>query len=274
MTTNRHCSVALLAATIAWPGVALAQPEPGAATLLVFVQGRPVGQERVTLTRTGGGWRIEGDGRIGQPFDLVTRSFAVRYTSDWQPVDLSLSATLRGESIDLSTSFGLTTAISEIAQRGRKSAKTDEMPARSVVLPGNFFGAYEALAARLAGAEAGTELPVYFAPQGATRLQVRGVSRHELDTTAGHLSVLRYLVTQQNANAPLELEIWVDERLRLARLEIPTASLVVTREEFASVMTRVEVVRHPGDEDVIVPANGFNLATTLTKPAGAAGRGA
>jgi len=37
-------------------------------------------------------------------------------------------------------------------------------------------------------------------------------------------------------------------------------------------MTRVELVRNPGDQDVMVPANGFSLASTITRPAGDAAR--
>jgi pimeloyl-ACP methyl ester carboxylesterase len=37
-------------------------------------------------------------------------------------------------------------------------------------------------------------------------------------------------------------------------------------------MTREERARHPGDEDLFVPANGFNLGSTVTKPVGATGR--
>ena len=50
---------------------------------------------------------------------------------------------------------------------------------------------------------------------------------------------------------------------------LPTASLVVVREDLASVMAREEQVHNPGDQTVFIPANGFNLAATITTPSGA-----
>ena len=49
----------------------------------------------------------------------------------------------------------MTTAINEITQNGVTSSKTDQISARTVVLPNNFFAAYEALAVRLSASDAG-----------------------------------------------------------------------------------------------------------------------
>ncbi len=269
-----HCTVALLAATIAVPAGAAAQelPEPGSATFLVFVQNRQVGTERVTLVRTSTGWTLRGSGRLAPPFDLITESFSVQYATDWQPVEMHIEGSLRGQPVTIETSFGLTTAITEITQNGNKSQKTDEMPARSVVLPNSFFGSYEALAARLPGLAEGDEVPGYIAPQGTVAIRVRATSSQMMQRPEGNLALTRYEVTLQNPSAPVEAEVWVDARHRLARLVVPSASLVVAREDVSSVMARVESVRNPGDVDVNVPANGFELAATLTRPADAKGK--
>ncbi len=270
-----HCTVAVLVATMAATAVAAAAaqelPEPGQASFIVFVQNRQVGQERVTLVRSATGWEIRGSGRLGIPFDLITESFSMRYGADWQPIEMKTEAMLRGQPVSMETSFGLTTAISEITQNGQKSAKTDEMPARSVILASNFFGAYEALAARLPGLKEGDELPAYIPPQGTVPVRVRGISQQRMQRPEGDIALTRYQLTLQNPGAPLEVEVWVDPRHRLARFEVPSASLVVAREDVSTVMARVELVRNPGDEDVNVPANGFNLAATLTRPPDAKG---
>ena len=44
------------------------------------------------------------------------------------------------------------------------------------------------------------------------------------------------------------------------------------REDAASVALRPETIRNPTDADATIPANGFNLAGTLTTPPGVAGR--
>lgn len=269
MICSRHLTVALLATAI-WPATLGAQPaagpEPGTATFLVFVRSQQVGTERVTLSRTPAGWTIQGTGRLGPPFDLATDTFEMRYAGDWQPIELRIAATFRGQSITINTSFGLTTAISEIRQGTETSAKTDEMPARAVVLPSNFFGAYEALAARLPMLAEGQQLQAYVAPQGTAPLQIRSVTQQRLQRPEGPIALTRYEITVHSARAPLELQLWVDARRRMARLEVPSASLVIARQDVSSVMTRIEVVRNPGDEDINVRGNGFNLAATLTRP--------
>jgi len=264
---------ALVAATLtAAPAAAQTDPESGPATFIIFVRGQQVGQERVTVTRTPTGWTIQGTGRIAAPFDLTTEEFSMRYAADWQPVELNIRATVRGEPVRIETSFGMTTAINEIRQGGQVSAKTDEMPARSVVLPTNFFGAYEALAARLPALADGQQLVAYVAPQGTAPITVRSVSQQRLQRPEGAMSLTKYEVTVNNGRAPTELEVWVDPRGRLARLEVPAAAIVVARQDVASVMTRVEVVRNPNEQDVMVQANGFSLAATVTRPAGDAAR--
>ena len=139
MERSRHLTVALLVATI-WGGALAAQerPLPGQASFLVFIRSQQVGRERVTLTRTPTGWLLQGTGRLDAPIDLTTEEFSMRYAADWQPVALTMRTTVRGEPVRIDTSFGLTTAISEVRQGDQTSAKTDEMPARVVVLSSNF----------------------------------------------------------------------------------------------------------------------------------------
>jgi hypothetical protein len=66
--------------------------------------------------------------------------------------------------------------------------------------------------------------------------------------------------------------IVVDDKRRLVRVEIPDAGLTVVREDASSVAVRTQTARNPTDADVTIPANGFNLAGTLTTPPGVAGR--
>src|SRR6185295_498034 len=44
-------------------------------------------------------------------------------------------------------------------------------------------------------------------------------------------------------------------------------SIEVVREDIASVAVRHVVVSRPGDEEIRIPANGFRLAGTISKPA-------
>ena len=96
---------------------------------------------------------------------MTVNRFEVRYTPDWQPKELHVEATQPGTPLLLATSFGVTTAINEITQNGTTTSKTDQVSARTIVLPTFFFASYEALAARLAASQPGAELHAYVAPQ-------------------------------------------------------------------------------------------------------------
>ena len=74
--------------------------------------------------------------------------FEARYTADWQPVELHIEALQGTRVLSLATSFSVTSAINEITQNGVTNAKTDQISARAVVLPNNFYAGYEVLAAR------------------------------------------------------------------------------------------------------------------------------
>ena len=98
------------------------------------------------------------------------------YAPDWQPIELKIDATVNSRPIGLATSFGTTTAINEITNNGVTTTKTDQITARAVVIPNNFFAAYEALAARLSSMTPGGELAVYVAPQAEIKLTVRTIT--------------------------------------------------------------------------------------------------
>ncbi len=69
----------------------------------------------------------------------------------------------------------------------------------------------------------------------------------------------------------MALEIWADEAGRLLRISVPSQEFEYVREDVASVSSRRVVISRPGDEQVLIPANGFNLAGTVSK-ATSAGR--
>jgi len=71
-----------------------------------------------------------------------------------------------------------------------------------------------------------------------------------------------------NPGGPLNVEVWVDARGRMARMAIPVASLTVIREDLTTVMARLDAFSHPRDENAFIAGNGFNLAATFTPPAG------
>jgi hypothetical protein len=200
--------------------------------------------------------------------DVVLNGLEIKYDSDWQPTEMRLQVTQTQRELLVTTSFGLTTAVNEITQKGEKNSKTDQVSARTVVLPNNFYGAYEALAVRLATASAGDEIPVYVAPQGEVKLVVKAIGEETMQTPGGTVPLRQFAVVIHNIGATVDATVAIDSRNRFARLEMPVAALSVVRSDLAGVAVRRLTARNPTDADVTIPSSSFNIAATLTTPPG------
>ena len=243
----------------------------GSARFAVLLRGVRVGTEQVDVTHAGGGLKISATGQLAPPFDLLTHKFEMTYTADWQPQQLAIEAVLAGQSIALSTSFGVTTAISEMMRGPQRGSVTHQVSPRAVVLPMNFYAAYEVLAARLGTMPPGTRVPIYIAPDGEITATVDRVTERRVTGPSGPTDLKQYDLTFAQVRGTIAVQVWADSRGRLARIAVPSSQLLVIRDDLASVMVREEKVRNAGDLDVFVPAAGFTLATTVTRPTGATG---
>jgi hypothetical protein len=247
---------------------------PPAANFTVFIRAVPVGSEQVSVQRSANGWTITGTGRIGRPVDLVTRKVEARYDADWKPLELTIDATRAGQVTTLHTTVSGTTATTEMTTGGAASEKrTDTIDAAAVLLPNLFFAPYEALAARLRSASGGSTLSAYIVPLGSMTVSVGEPAAEKIETVGRVIEARRTPITLATSTAPpLAAEIWSDESGRLLRVSVPAQALEVVREDIASVAARRIGVSRAGDEQVRIQANGFSLAGTVSKPAGAAGR--
>jgi pimeloyl-ACP methyl ester carboxylesterase len=269
-----HLSVAVLALTTvtAMPAGAQTTPTTSISRFTILLRGARIGAENITVSRSAAGWKISAASQIDPPLDLIVTKFEMTYGLDWQPRQLSIEGRLRGQSLILTTSFGLTSATSEITQSGQRGVATHQIASRSVVLPTNFFAAYEALATRLAETQAGGSLPIYVAPDGQSTATVVRVTPRRIVTPEATVNIREYDLTFNNPGNPIGVQVWVDEADRLARVVVPSASLAAMRDDLSSVLMREEKIRNAGDEDVFIAAAGFNLGATITKPMQAAER--
>lgn len=271
-TPVRHLIVALLTLTTAAVAAIGAQtpappePEPGSSAFTVLFRGAQVGFENVTLARTPDGWRISSAGRMLPPLDLTTTRLDVMYAADWQPRQLQVEGTLRGQTIAVSTTFGLTSATTTVQQGTDRRTATATITPRTVVLPGSFFGAYEALAARLSTLEEGASFQVFDAPSGELSVSVSAITPRRIITPEGPVDLRQFDLMFQRAAGPEPVEIWVDGNRRLARVVLPVSSVAVVRDDLSSVVSREEKSRNPGDTDVFIASSGFNLGATFTPP--------
>jgi pimeloyl-ACP methyl ester carboxylesterase len=246
-------------------------PTAPSSTFIVFLRGERVGSEDISVARTADGWTISSSGRVGPPLDLVLRELQIRYTSDWKPLELRIDATARDQPIVLRTTIADTTATTNFSQAGQNGERSTTIASDAVLLPTPFWAPFEALAQRLRFADPGSSLQAY---AGGMAFPVTvGASLDEtIQTPSETIRARRTSVTLDAPGAPFELTLWADENGRLLRLSIPVQSIEIAREDIASVATRRVTVSRSNDEQVRVPANGFSLAATLSKPEGATGR--
>lgn len=235
-------------------------------TFVVFLAGRPVGREEVSVVRQAEGWVLRGSSTLSPPIATSVKQIEVRYDGRWRPTGLELEATVQGRNVALTTTFADGKATNQVKEEGEATEKVDDVSADAIVLPNVFFGGYAALAARLEGAAAGTTLEVYVAPQAEIAVVVDAVTDERIETARRAFTAKRYALTFQNPGAPLAVSLWAEPGGGFLRLSVPAQTLEVAREDVASAASRMSAFSIPGDESVRIQANGFALATTLTHP--------
>lgn len=259
-------------AALVSPASAQAQADT-TATFRIFLRGAAIGSEDVSVERAAGGWTISGTGHLGAPLDLTTRRLEVKYDTEWKAKELTIDANTKGATFAIHTTFANGQAESEINQTGVVKRKTDPVSADTLVLPNLFFGTYEALAMRLASIPDGSTFHAYIAPQAEILVKQTARSSQRIETAKRVVEVKTYALSFQNPGATLDATLWTDESGRLVRFEVPAQSLLVARDDFASVAARALVMSRAGDQPVAIAANGFNLAGTLSQPSGQAAKG-
>lgn len=247
---------------------AQAPPDPatGETTFNIFVNATPVGFERVQLTRSDEGWLIQATGQVTGPLPSDIRRFEVLYDDAWRPVSLGVDGTRAGIPFVMESTITGGAAASELTERDAQRTFETEIDPASIILPNFIYSAYEALAVRLSGSEAGTELPVYVAPNGVFTVRVNRIDTQRVETVERTITATTYGLTFEDPEQPLGAEVWVDESRRLLRLSVPSAALEVIRRDLSTPSARIASEPHPGDQQVRLQADGFSLATTVTTP--------
>src|SRR5688572_28611184 len=262
--------VALAALMLAAPAPARAQATQadGNTQFLVFLRSQPVGREEVVVLKLQDGWVVRGTSRLGPPIDITSRVAEVSYDLEWRPKSLHIDSIVRGQDVSLKTTFANGRASNAIAIQGKVQPKEDPVAVDAVVLPNAFLGSYAALARRLQGKTAGAELRGYIAPQGEIPIRVVVLVPERIETPRQVIKVTRYGLIFGNPPpvGDLPLNLWADENGDLMRLQIPSQGLEVAREDIASAAARTTAFSLPGDETVTIPAMGFNLGATITRP--------
>lgn len=273
--------VAAVTVLLTWNGAsqrsAFAQPAPAqspaaapAHKFNIYLQSRLIGTEEMSVARTPQGWTITGSGSIGAPLDVVSRHLEIKYDADWKPLEVDIDAIVKNQPATLRTVVRDGSATTQFSGRfGTTEEHVDKIDPQAVLLPDPFFSPYQAVSARLQTAAPGSVLPLYAAPAGAVLATVGESTTERIDTAERLIVAKRTRLSLQPSSGPqVTAEVWGDEEGRLLRLTVAAQSLDVVREDIGSVASRRVTMVRPNDESVRIPANGFTLAATISKPTG------
>lgn len=270
-----HCTWVIL---LMVPAAAISQPARGSTTTgyTVFLSGTPIGRESITISSTADATTISSQGRLTAPLDLTLRSAEFKYRPDGSPVSLSLDAITNGFNLSLNTVFADDMATTEGLQGTNPIQVSHPVAPQTIIHVNGVFASYAGLARRLGAAAGGESLRMYVVPQTEIGVSVKTVQTERMQIGTAFLDVRRYELGIENPGGELLLNLTTDDVGNLVRISIPSQSLDVLREDLASSTSRTQIYSNPGDEAVIIPAVGFNLGATITRPGagGADGVGA
>ena len=255
-----------LALTLAAPAAGQAPATVKPTTYKIFLGGTQVGTEQVTVREDATGTTITAQGRLGAPLNVVTQRAEMKYAADGSPERFVLEGSANGNAVAVRTSFVNGTAQSEGNQGTAKIATSHPFSPQAVVLPNGIFSLYAALADRLSKVNAGAELKAYILPIAEIGIRVISDRPERIQVGTTLLDVQRYDLLFSNPGGDLAMSLTAGDGGRLIRLTIPAQAIEVVREDVASPTSRTQVFSNPGDEAVIIPATGFNLGATITKP--------
>jgi pimeloyl-ACP methyl ester carboxylesterase len=242
----------------------------------IFLRGTPVGREEVTVQEDSTGTTITTQGRLAAPLNVVTRRAELKYKTDGTPERFFLDGSANGVDVIVRTTFVNGTAQTELNQGKGRTSASHPVSSQAVVLPNglNLFSFYAALADRLSRVNAGAELRAYMLPAAEIGVRVVSDQPERIQVGTSFLNVQRYDLLFASPGGDLAMSLTAGDGGRLIRLSIPAQAIEVVREDVASPTSRTQVFSNPGDEAVVIPAVGFNLGATITRPASAQGSGA
>jgi dipeptidyl aminopeptidase/acylaminoacyl peptidase len=232
----------------------------------VFLRGNAVGREDVTVQVDTTGTTIVTEGRIQSASPFIIRRAEFKYTTDWSAESFRLDATVNGEDVALRTTVRNGAAVTDGTQAGKPVSITHPVDARTVLHANGVFGSYVALARRLSGVKPGTSLRMYVVPQGEIAVRVASVQEDRMQLGAAFLDVRRYELVFVNPGGDLAASLTAGTDGSLIGIGVPAQGLNVLRADLSATTARTQVFSNPGDEPVVIPAAGFNLGATLTRP--------
>jgi hypothetical protein len=218
----------LIAFVCVLAAVSASAQTPGAAAFRVYEKGALVGSVNTSVERTPEGWRIRGSSRIAGSIPVVIPNLDLYYDAAWAGRFMTIEMKAPDDAIVHVAVVGGTTR-TDIVRSTEARFQSSSVSPDTIFVPDRAFGAYEAVAARLARSAQGLDLPIFIPPLGETRASVDRVSSDQFRTARGPITARHYSMTELRQR-PTPVEIWVASG-RLIRLDLPRASISIVRSD-------------------------------------------
>jgi len=216
----------VLVLVVALSAPALAQV-PGSASFVVYENGKETGTLQTTVTRSEDGWRVQGSMRTTGAVPVTIVNLDLQYDQKWFARFMTMEMKAPDDMIVHVAVVGARTRTDTVRATEARFRSNSVSP-NTIFLPDHAYGAYEAVAARLAGAASG-DLPLFIAPRGETRATVDAVTTEQVRTATGAIRAQHYVLTEIR-DRPTRVEIWVAAG-RLLRVDVPRLQISVVRKD-------------------------------------------
>ena len=198
---------------------------PDAASFVIYENGQRVGTMETSLTKTEDGWRIQSSMQAAGAVPVTIPHLDIHYDAQWFGRFLTMEMKAPDDVIVHVAVAGAVTRTDIVRQKSARFQSSSVSP-NTILLPDRAYGAYEAVAARLARGDGG-DLPIFVAPIGETRAVVDQATMEPIKTTGGMVQATHYVLTEIRSR-PTRVDLWTD-RGRLLRLDVPRDNISVHR---------------------------------------------
>lgn len=201
---------------------------PGKASFVVYEKGQRVGTMETSVSKTDDGWQVRGTVETKGAVPIRIANLDLLYDRNWFGRWMTMEMKAPDDVI-VHVAVSRITAQIDVVRAGEARFRSTSVSRNTILLPERAYGAYEAVAARLASDTTRGDLPIYVPPTGETRAMVEAVTTERIQTANGALSVQHYVLIEVRPR-PTRVELWTD-RGRLVRLDFPAARISVVRSD-------------------------------------------
>jgi len=198
---------------------------PGKASFVVYEKNQRIGTLETTVSRSADGWRIQGSTRTTGSVPVTIVNLDLLYSPTWFGRFMTMEMKAPDDVI-VHVAVVRATAQTDVVRATEARFQSHSVSPNTILLPERAYGAYEAVAARLAISADG-DLPLFVPPIGETRATVDAIASEAVQTTTGSIRATHYTVTEIRER-PTRVDLWAD-RGRLLRLDLPRAQISIVR---------------------------------------------